>query len=161
MGKITSPHDNTHTHTHAHTLTHVDQYLLGLHLKIAQLSMCRSVRSPLWLNSSVSSVSAEVITAEDSVDSWLSRRAMVVTLRRSTALSHSAMDKPGKSLGNDTVPSTCNTHTECSGEVIQHVRIYSADLHFCALIQTGLLLSLQNTCNPSDLKTSQCKQYSI
>lgn len=101
-----------HTHAHTHTTTRgpVPSWVTPQN---SELSMCRSVHSPLWLNSSVSSVSAEVITAEDSVDSWLSRRAMVVTLRRSTALSHSATDRPGKSLGSDTVPSTCNTYIEC------------------------------------------------
>lgn len=68
---------------------------------------------PLWLKSSVSSVSAEVITAEDSVGSWLRSLAMVVTLRRSVWLSHSATDRPGKSAGSETESSTCNTSRTC------------------------------------------------
>lgn len=72
--------------------------------------------SPLWLNSSVSSVLADVMTADDSVGSWLSSLAMVVTLWRSLVLSHGAVDRPGRSLGNDTVPSTWETDPKHSGE---------------------------------------------
>lgn len=74
--------------------------------KCGRSSVSQSTVSPLWLNSSVSSVSAEVITAEDSVGSWLSSLAMAVTLRRSAVLSHGAVDRLGRSLGNDTVSST-------------------------------------------------------
>jgi len=39
---------------------------------------------------------------------------MVVTLRRSVALNHAATDRPGRSVGNDTVSSTCYTKRKCS-----------------------------------------------
>lgn len=56
--RIPSPR---HTHTYTHPL--------GLRLKIDPLSSFPRAVLPLWLNSSVSSVSAEVTTAVDSVGS--------------------------------------------------------------------------------------------
>lgn len=91
--------------------THTRTHPLKLHLKITLLLLLPLLwwlPSPLWLKSSVSSVSAEVMTAVDSVGSWLSSLAMTLTRRRSVTLSHAAAHRLGRLLGSDTVASTWN-----------------------------------------------------
>lgn len=53
---------------------------------------------------------------------------MVVTLRRSTGLSQAAVDRLGRSLGSDTVSSTCSANTKRSGEVL-HTNLTMLTLH--------------------------------
>lgn len=88
-----------------HCLLYTHTPPLRLHFKN---SRALTAASPLWLKSSVSSVSAEVITAVDSVGSWLSSLAMTLTRRRSVTLSHAATHRLGRLLGSDTVASTWN-----------------------------------------------------
>lgn len=114
----------------------------------------QSAFSPLWLNSSVSSVSAEVITAEDSVGSWLSSLAMVVTLRRSAVLSHPAEDRQGRSLGNDTEPITWNTTTSVQEKFYKCFQ-FTYSINICILLLG--LRSVKLTMGTQTIQYIYCK----
>lgn len=97
------------TGSHIFKITSLSIHVCTVHVfKKKQQKVHRS--APLWLNSSVSSVSADVITAEDSVGRRWSSLAIPATLCRSFALSHGAMDRWGRSPGNHTVSNTCDAN---------------------------------------------------